>query len=106
MWRQGSVVALDITDLASNGCAVGRFENRVVFVSGGVPGDTLLARLVKVRPAYAEGQLIDILDASNHRVHAPCILAGKCGGCQWQNVAYSAQLTFKSKQVKHQSSER
>jgi 23S rRNA (uracil1939-C5)-methyltransferase len=36
---------------------------------------------------------------SPDRVRAACIVADKCGGCQWQTVSYEAQLAAKQQQV-------
>lgn len=99
MWKQGSLVELDLIDLASNGSAVGRFQERVVFVPNGVPGDKVISRLIRVKPTYAEGKLTTLLIPSPDRIQPPCILAEKCGGCQWQHVEYSYQLKSKRKQV-------
>lgn len=99
LWQQGSVLQIEITDLGSNGNSVGRFENRVVFVPDGVPGDVLAVRLIKVKRSYAEGRILKIVQPSEHRIRPLCILADKCGGCQWQNVAHPTQLIFKRKQV-------
>lgn len=99
MWQQGSLIQLDVIDLGSNGCGVGRLHNRVVFVPDSVPGDALSVRLVKVKHTYAEGQLVSILQPSKHRIQPRCIVADKCGGCQWQHIEYNTQTTFKQKQA-------
>ncbi|NEQ42191.1 MAG: 23S rRNA (uracil(1939)-C(5))-methyltransferase RlmD [Leptolyngbya sp. SIOISBB] len=98
-WQQGTALELDITDLSSGGDGVGRWENRVVFVPDTVPGDRIQARLVFVKPKFGRGQLLEVLQASSDRIRPPCIVADKCGGCQWQAVTYSAQLAAKQQQV-------
>jgi len=97
--QQGQLIELEITDLADTGDGVGRFEQVVVFVSDTVPGDRILARLVQVKPGYATGKLDTLLEASEHRIRANCIVADKCGGCQWQHVDYEYQLTAKQNQI-------
>lgn len=98
-WQQGTTLELDITDLSSGGDGVGRWENRVVFVPDTVPGDRIQARLTFVKPTFGRGQLLTVLQASSDRIRPPCIVADKCGGCQWQSVAYPAQLAAKQQQV-------
>jgi 23S rRNA (uracil1939-C5)-methyltransferase len=95
LWRQGELVEVTIIDLNHNGEGVGRYEGRVVFVPDTVPGDRLLARLIRVKPKYAYGKLHNLLDASPQRVRPGCIVADKCGGCQWQQVDYAYQLEAK-----------
>lgn len=99
MWRQGEVIELEITDLSDTGDGVGRFDQRVVFVPDTVPGDRLLVKLLNVKPKYAYGQIEDLLEASPQRVRPNCIVADKCGGCQWQHINYNYQLIAKQNQV-------
>ncbi|MGF1461299.1 MAG: 23S rRNA (uracil(1939)-C(5))-methyltransferase RlmD [Leptolyngbyaceae cyanobacterium] len=98
-WQQGETLEIDITDLSSDGDGVGRWENRVVFVPNTVPGDRVQVRLVFVKPAFGRGRLLEVIKASSDRIRPPCIVADKCGGCQWQPVAYPAQLVAKQQQV-------
>ncbi|NJL22694.1 MAG: 23S rRNA (uracil(1939)-C(5))-methyltransferase RlmD [Leptolyngbyaceae cyanobacterium SM1_3_5] len=98
-WRQGELVEVEITDLSHSGEGVGRFEGRVVFVPDTVTGDRVLARLVRVKPQYAQGKLQKILDGSPHRRRPSCIVADKCGGCQWQQIDYDFQLVAKRNAV-------
>ncbi|MBD2485462.1 23S rRNA (uracil(1939)-C(5))-methyltransferase RlmD [Planktothrix sp. FACHB-1365] len=95
MWQQGQQVEIEITDLTDDGNGVGRYQDRVVFVPDAVPGDRLRVRLVRVKSKYAEGKVQDILEASPYRVSPRCIVADKCGGCQWQHIDYEFQLQAK-----------
>lgn len=98
-WQQGELVEITITDLSDSGDGVGRHGQRVVFVPDTVTGDRVRVRLVRVKPQYANGKLVEILEASPHRVRPSCIVADKCGGCQWQHVSYEHQLVAKRNQV-------
>jgi 23S rRNA (uracil1939-C5)-methyltransferase len=98
-WQQGQLLELTIVDLTLTGEGVGRWQDRVVFVPDTVPGDRVSLRLIRVKPRYAHGQIIKILSASEQRVRPACIVADKCGGCQWQPVSYELQLASKRAQV-------
>ncbi|MBE9234079.1 23S rRNA (uracil(1939)-C(5))-methyltransferase RlmD [Cuspidothrix issatschenkoi LEGE 03284] len=100
MWRQGEVIELEISDLSDTGDGVGRFDQRVVFVPDTVVGDRALVKLLHVKPKYAHGQVQDLLTASPQRRRPSCIVADKCGGCQWQHINYDYQLIAKQNQVK------
>ncbi len=100
MWRQGEVIELEISDLSDTGDGVGRFDQRVVFVPDTVVGDRALVKLLHVKPKYAHGRLQDLLTASSQRIRPSCIVADKCGGCQWQHINYDYQLVAKKNQVK------
>lgn len=99
LWQQGTVVELTIDTLNHTGYGVGRWQGRVVFVPDTVPGDHLRVRLQHVKSQYAYGSLLEILQPSPQRVRPSCIVADKCGGCQWQCVDYRAQLVAKEQLV-------
>ena len=98
-WQQGTLIELEITDLSNSGDGVGRVDGRVVFVPNTVTGDRALVRLVRVKPQYANGKLERLLEPSPHRIRPRCIVADKCGGCQWQHVADEHQRAAKRQQV-------
>lgn len=98
-YQQGALVEVEISDLNHDGAGVGRFEGRVVFVPDTVVGDRLVVRLVQVKRQYAIGKLHELLQPSPHRVRPSCIVADKCGGCQWQHIDYEFQLEVKRNQV-------
>ncbi len=99
LWQQGELVEVVITDLSDTGDGVSRWNERVVFVPDTVPGDRALVRLVHVKPQYAHAKLHKLLSASTHRLRPSCIVADKCGGCQWQHISYEYQLQTKQNQV-------
>ncbi|NMG18068.1 23S rRNA (uracil(1939)-C(5))-methyltransferase RlmD [Brasilonema bromeliae] len=98
-WKQGELIDVEIVDLNDAGDGVGRWEERVVFVSDTVPGDRAVVFLVHVKPNYAHGKLKQLLKSSPYRVRPSCIVADKCGGCQWQHIDYQYQLLAKQNQV-------
>ncbi len=98
-WQQGELIEVTITDLSDTGDGVGRWDERVVFVPDTVTGDRALVRLVHVKLKYAHGKLIQLLQPSPHRIRPSCIVADKCGGCQWQHIHYEYQLEAKRHQV-------
>jgi 23S rRNA (uracil1939-C5)-methyltransferase len=98
-WQQGQLVEVTITDLSDSGDGVGRAGQRVVFVPDTVTGDRAIVRLVRVKPQFAQGKLHELLDASPHRIRPRCIVADKCGGCQWQHVSDAYQQVAKRNQV-------
>ncbi|MGB3693840.1 MAG: 23S rRNA (uracil(1939)-C(5))-methyltransferase RlmD [Spirulinaceae cyanobacterium] len=98
-WQQGKLVEVEITDISDRGDGTGRFGDRVVFIPQTVTGDRVLARLVRVKPKYAFGKLEKLLTPSPHRIRPHCIVADKCGGCQWQHIDYEYQLAAKQNQV-------
>jgi 23S rRNA (uracil1939-C5)-methyltransferase len=98
-WQQGELIEIDVTDLSDTGDGVGRWQERVVFVPDTVPGDRAIVRLLYTKPQYAHGQLQKLLASSPQRIRPSCIVADKCGGCQWQHINYDYQLQAKLNQV-------
>ena len=98
-WKQGDLVEIEITDLSDTGDGVGRNVELVVFVPDTVPGDKVVVRLINVKPKYVKGKVKELLQQSPHRIKPACIVADKCGGCQWQHIKYDYQLEAKRKAV-------
>jgi tRNA/tmRNA/rRNA uracil-C5-methylase (TrmA/RlmC/RlmD family) len=71
----------------------------VVMVPFALPGERVRARVFRNHKNYSEADLVEVLAASAHRVAAPCPLFGRCGGCQYQHLAYPEQLAWKRRQV-------
>ncbi|HOD65368.1 MAG TPA: 23S rRNA (uracil(1939)-C(5))-methyltransferase RlmD [candidate division Zixibacteria bacterium] len=92
-------VELVVTDLAFDGKAVAHRDGKVVFLNGGLPGETVLAAIVKSKPRYDQAVVRRILTPSPMRLPARCSHFGDCGGCTWQDLDYRQQLVFKRKQV-------
>lgn len=97
--QQGQVVELEITDLNTDGDGVGRHEGRVVFVPNTVTGDRLTAKIVQSKAKFAQGKIEKLLNSSPHRIRPGCIVADKCGGCQWQHIEIDYQRQAKQRQV-------
>jgi 23S rRNA (uracil1939-C5)-methyltransferase len=90
---------LHIDSLAYGGNGVARLNGFVVFVRRGLPGDTVRARVTKVKRNHAEALAVEVVEPGAKRVEAPCAHYPACGGCRFQDLAYDAQLEAKQEQV-------
>lgn len=90
---------VEITDVAAEGKAICRVEDRVVFVNGAVPGDIVDVQVTKKRSSYYEGNAVAFHKYSDMRIEPFCKHFGVCGGCKWQNIPYEKQLEFKAREV-------
>jgi 23S rRNA (uracil1939-C5)-methyltransferase len=97
--RKDQELELTIDSLAYGGNGVARLNGFVVFVRRGLPGDTVLARVTKVKRSHAEATALEVVNAGAPRVEAPCAHYPACGGCRFQDLAYEAQLEAKARQV-------
>src|SRR6185369_8553062 len=87
---------LDVDSLAYGGNGVARLDGFVVFVRRGLPGDTVRARVTKVKRSHAEAIAVEVVEPGARRVEAPCAHFPACGGCRFQDLAYEAQLAAKA----------
>ncbi len=90
---------LHVDSLAYGGNGVARANGFVVFVRRGLPGDTVRARVTKVKRSHAEALATEVLESGPLRVEAPCAHYPACGGCRFQDLAYDAQVAAKGDQV-------
>ena len=89
------VEGLEITTLAAEGKAMGRWNDVVVFVPLTVPGDVVDVQIRSKRRRFMEGFVVRYVKKSPLRAEAFCEHFGVCGGCKWQNLPYGEQLRFK-----------
>ena len=99
VWKTGERHVLTITDIAFGGDGVGRLGEFVVFVPFVDTGEEVEVELTEVKKSYARARLVQVLRASTQRVVPECRYFGRCGGCQYQHLAYEHQLAAKRKQV-------
>lgn len=81
-------------------------ESRVVFVRHAIPGETVVVQITEGTDGdkFWRGDVVEVLEASPHRVPAPCPYAGPglCGGCDFQHVDVGHQRELKSAVVREQ----
>jgi 23S rRNA (uracil1939-C5)-methyltransferase len=97
--RKDQELELHVDSLAYGGNGVARLNGFVVFVRRGLPGDTVRARVTKVKRSHAEATALEVVEAGAPREPAPCAHYPACGGCRFQDLAYECQLEAKEAQV-------
>jgi len=103
--HQGTCVSLTLTDISYLGGAVGHLEDGfAIFARGGLPGELVSVEIEEVRPRFARGVVVGVEGPAPERVTPPCPYFGACGGCQWQHLAYPAQLRWKEEILRRQLS--
>jgi 23S rRNA (uracil1939-C5)-methyltransferase len=81
--------------LVHGGAALVRSGEGVVFVDGALPGELVEIGSIRAERGRRVGVLERVLEPSDERVTPPCEYFGSCGGCDWQHLAYEAQLSWK-----------
>ena len=98
--RRGETFEGEIETLAYGGRGIARPDGYVVFVNGGLPGDTVRAEITKSKRGYAEANAIELLSPSSDRLPETDVHQGEpCPGASWQALDYGRQLAYKEEHV-------
>jgi len=91
-----------ITDIGSEGNAIAKVDEMVLFVPGMIPGDVVDVRVTKKKKKVVwRGWACGCdLSVARPRITPPCSHFGVCGGCRWQHLPYEKQLYYKEQQVR------
>lgn len=93
---------LDIRTLAHGGAGVARrADGKAVFVPGALPGESVVARIVREHKRHAEAALVEILRSSPGRRTPPCPVYGRCGGCALQHAEPATALAELVEAARH-----
>ena len=100
-YKTGQEIEITITDIGRNGDGIGRHNGFTFFVNHALPGDTILARITKLKLSYGFAELIKLLGSSCDRVKSECPYSDACGGCMLSCYSYDAELRLKESWVKN-----
>lgn len=95
----GQRLTLTVSDIAFGGEGVARAGSFVVFIPFVALGEEVEVELTEVKKQFGRAQLLRVIQPSPDRVTPQCRYFGECGGCQYQHIAYDAQLRLKHKQI-------
>ena len=88
-------VEAEISSLSHDGRGVTRVDGKATFVHGALPGERVMFRYTGKRKSHDEGEVVEVLTASEQRVDPKCAWFGYCGGCSLQHLQASAQIQYK-----------
>jgi 23S rRNA (uracil1939-C5)-methyltransferase len=89
--------------LVMGGDCLGRLaDGRAVFVPFVLPGEVAEIEITESKSRFARGRVVNLLETSPDRIEAPCPYFTICGGCQYQHLGYTKQVTLKKELVKDQ----
>ena len=87
-------------DLSSEGKGVVKYHNDILFVDGLFPGEEADIEILYRRAGVYFGKVRKLYNLSKDRIQPRCKICTSCGGCQYQQLNYQAQLVSKTKRVK------
>jgi 23S rRNA (uracil1939-C5)-methyltransferase len=88
-------VEVRIDDLSHDGRGVATHDEKKIFVHGALPGERVLARITDRKRNLDEGETVEVLEASPHRIMPRCPHFGQCGGCSMQHLDPEQQIRAK-----------
>ncbi len=99
MYRKNEIIELNITSLTSDGDGVGRAGELVFFVPNTAVGDTIEARVLKVKKNVGFARVERIVTPSPDRIEPDCPVSLSCGGCVYRHIRYDAECAAKRQKV-------
>ncbi len=91
---------LEIESLSYEGRGVAHLDEKVIFVSGALPGEVVLANRTFARAKFEEADVSKVLITSSKRITPKCAVFGVCGGCSFQHLSSKDQIDAKEKWLK------
>jgi 23S rRNA (uracil1939-C5)-methyltransferase len=89
-----------IERMLPGGLGLAHAEGKTVMVSLAAPGDRVRVRIDRVKGNVSFASIEEVIEPSPHRVGPPCPYFGRCGGCDFQQLTYQAQLDAKVEIIK------
>ncbi|SMN16290.1 23S rRNA (Uracil-5-)-methyltransferase RumA [uncultured Candidatus Thioglobus sp.] len=91
---------LEIESLSHEGRGIAHLDEKVIFVSGALPGETVIADRTFSRAKFEEADVKEVLKAADNRIEPKCAVFGLCGGCSFQHLSNEDQIDAKGKWLK------
>lgn len=101
MIKKNDDLEVNISDIGYEGEGIAKIDGYTTFVKGGLKGEKVKIKMLKVNKDYGFAKLVEVLEKSEERDEPICSVFGKCGGCSLQHINYEAQLDYKTNTVRN-----
>lgn len=93
---------IEIKRMGLEGQGVGYdLEGNIYFVPGALVGDKVKVKTKEAKKKYRDAEIVEMVEPTGNRIQPVCQYFQKCGGCDWLQWDYQAQLLAKEEIVKH-----
>ena len=91
---------VEIERILPGGMGLAHAGGKTVFVSLAAPGDRVRVRIDRQQGDLLFASIEEIITPSALRIEPPCPYFGRCGGCDFQQLTYDAQLAAKAEIIR------
>ena len=91
---------VEVERILPGGMGLAHAGGKTVFVSLAAPGDRLRVRVEREQGNVLFASIEEIITPSPLRIEPPCPYFGRCGGCDFQQLTYEAQLVAKAEIIR------
>jgi 23S rRNA (uracil1939-C5)-methyltransferase len=91
---------VEIERILPGGVGLAHADGKTIFVSLAVKGDQVRVRIDREQGHLLFATVEEIIRPSSERVEPPCPYFGRCGGCDFQQMNYDAQLASKAEIIR------
>jgi len=95
LYNIGDILDVQIEKIVPRGLGLAFAEKLTILVPLSVPGDRLQVRIREVKKRLAFAEIVNVVEPGATRTAPPCPYFGTCGGCDFQQLSYPAQLDAK-----------
>jgi len=93
--QSSATIAVTIERILPGGLGLAHADGRTLLVALAAPGDRVRVRIERVQGRVAFASIVEIISPSPVRIEPACPYFGRCGGCDFQQLSYEAQLNAK-----------
>lgn len=91
---------VDVERLLPGGLGLAHEAGKTIFVSLAAPGDRVRITIDREQGNVSFASIREIVTPSPLRIEPPCPYFGRCGGCDFQQLTYEAQLISKAEIIR------
>lgn len=94
-YKVGDRLEVTIKKIVPQGLGLAFNENLTLFVPLSAADDKLSVKIFQLKGKTAFAEIESVIEPSPLRIEPPCPYFGRCGGCDFQQMTYEAQLSAK-----------
>lgn len=96
--NEQDIAEVTVHEVAYPGKGVARHEGCVVFIDKTLTGEKVKIEFTHAARNFSEAKLLEVIEASPHRIEPACKYSAVCQGCCYQHVDYTEEVKLKQAQ--------